>query len=73
MLKANKSITYTKTEVDDKLWLKANKSTTYTKTEMDDKLTHKQSVFTALDPIEEGFGLSDINNPVLTFGLKQSF
>ena len=33
----------------------------------------KQSVFTALDPIEEGFDLSDINNPVLTLGLKQSF
>ena len=53
--------------------MKANKSATYTKTEIDDKLILKQSVFTALDPIEEGFDLSDINNPVLTLGLKQSF
>ena len=73
LLKANKSTTYTKTEVDDKLLLKANKSTTYTKTEIDDKWTLTQPVFTALDPLEKGFDLSDINNPVGTLGLKQSF
>ena len=36
-------------------------------------MTSKQPVFTAFDPIEKGFDLSDINNPVLTLGIKQSF
>lgn len=37
-LKADKSTTYTKTEVDTALNLKADKSTTYTKTEVDNKI-----------------------------------
>ena len=37
-LKADRSTTYTKTEVDNSLALKANQSTTYTKTEVDNSL-----------------------------------
>lgn len=37
-LKADKSTTYTKTEVDTALNLKADKATTYTKTEVDNKI-----------------------------------
>lgn len=39
--KADKSTTYTKTEVDNALALKANQSTTYTKTEVDNNLALK--------------------------------
>ena len=38
LLKADKSETYTNTEVDNNLLLKANQATTYTKIEVDDKL-----------------------------------
>ena len=40
--KADKSTTYTKTEVDNALSAKANQSTTYTKTEVDNALSAKQ-------------------------------
>lgn len=40
-LKADKSTTYTKTEVDTKVNAKANQSTTYTKTEVDTKVNAK--------------------------------
>ena len=42
---ADKSTTYTKTEVNDALSAKADKSTTYTKTEVNDALSAKQPAF----------------------------
>jgi len=40
--KADKSTTYTKSELNDALSAKANQSTTYTKTEVDNALSAKQ-------------------------------
>ena len=47
MLKADKSTTYTITQVDTALSLKADKSTTYTKTETDNLLSTKQPTMTS--------------------------
>ena len=73
--KANKSTTYTKTDVDSLLTGtdslsdistqiagKTGKSTTYTKTEVDTTLTAKQNTLTFIDPIHLG-------NPVAGYPL----
>ncbi|MFM7987210.1 MAG: hypothetical protein ACKPKO_48650 [Candidatus Fonsibacter sp.] len=49
-LKADKSSTYTKTEVDTSLGLKSNQSTTYTNTEVD-KLLSPRSTTTYVDDV----------------------
>ena len=51
-LKADKSTTYTKTEVDNNLALKANQSTTYTKTEVDNNLALKANQSTTCTKTE---------------------
>ena len=67
----NPNNNYVEISINDSEYAKT--STTYTKTEVDDQMASKQPVFTALDPVQEGFDLSDLNNPVLTLGLKQTF
>ncbi|MBN1281376.1 MAG: hypothetical protein JW985_00175 [Alphaproteobacteria bacterium] len=53
--KADKTTTYTKTEVDTGLAAKADQATTYTKTEVDTALTGKADTATTL----AGYGITD--------------
>ena len=64
-LKADKSNTYTKTEVDTALNAKADQSTTYTKTEVDTALSNVQSTLTF-----DNVPTANSDNPVKSSGIK---
>lgn len=63
--KADKSTTYTKTEVDTALSAKADQSTTYTKTEVDTALSNVQSTLTF-----DNVPTANSDNPVKSSGIK---
>ena len=65
-LKADKSTTYTKTEVDSALELKADKSTTYTKTEVDTALALKSDKSTTYTKTEVDSALALKQNSLVS-------